>query len=144
MEDALRVELAPLDDLVGISSLAEGADQIFAGLVLARGGRLNVVLPAADYRENFAASDAEHFDDLLAQAASVVELPFGRSTEEAFFAAGQAIVDRCELLLAVWDGQQARGLGGTGDVVAYAQAQGVNCRVIWPVGATRRSAPENP
>ena len=37
--------------VTGVSCLARGADQVFAGVVLDRGHRLEVVLPAADYRE---------------------------------------------------------------------------------------------
>jgi hypothetical protein len=37
----------------------------------------------------------------------------------------------------VWDGQPARGYGGTADVVAYAKRTGVPYSVIWPEGATR-------
>lgn len=33
------------------------------------------------------------------------------------------MVDRSELLIAVWDGLSATGLGGTGDVVSYAVRQ---------------------
>jgi hypothetical protein len=46
-------------------------------------------------------------------------------------------VDRSSVLVAVWDGQPARGLGGTADVVAYARQRGVPMEVIWPRGATR-------
>ncbi len=37
--------------LIGVSCLAQGADQVFARVVLELGGNLEVVLPAADYRE---------------------------------------------------------------------------------------------
>jgi hypothetical protein len=37
---------------------------------------------------------------------------------------GKVVVDRAEVLIAVWDGLPARGLGGTADVVAYAGSAG--------------------
>lgn len=40
-------------------------------------------------------------------------------------------------LIVVWDGQPARGYGGTADVVAYADRVGVPVRIVWPEGATR-------
>ncbi len=40
-------------------------------------------------------------------------------------------------LFAVWDGQPARGYGGTADVVTRARDRGRPVRVIWPDGATR-------
>ena len=46
----------------------------------------------------------------------------GRS-REAFQAAGQWIVDRADILLAVWDGQPARSMGGTTETVEYARAR---------------------
>jgi hypothetical protein len=38
----------PVPDLVGVTCLARGADQVFARAVLDLGGTLEVVLPAAD------------------------------------------------------------------------------------------------
>ncbi|MFJ8953478.1 hypothetical protein ACIRO1_25525 [Streptomyces sp. NPDC102381] len=52
-------------------------------------------------------------------------------------AAGKEVVDQSDVLLAVWDGKPAGGKGGTADVVAYAQRQGMDVRIIWPLGATR-------
>jgi hypothetical protein len=51
--------------------------------------------------------------------------------------AGKVVVDRSSVLVAVWDGQPSRGLGGTADVVRYARERGVPVEVIWPEGATR-------
>jgi hypothetical protein len=47
------------------------------------------------------------------------------------------VVDPSDVLVAVWDGEPARRLGGTADVVAYARERGVPAIVIWPEGATR-------
>ncbi|MFF4619567.1 hypothetical protein [Nonomuraea jabiensis] len=48
-----------------------------------------------------------------------------------------SILEDADLLFAVWDGQPARGYGGTADVVAEARRRGVPVRVIWPEGARR-------
>jgi argininosuccinate synthase len=51
--------------LVGVSCLARGADQVFARVVLEIGADLEVVLPAADYRERKVEPDnREDFDTL--------------------------------------------------------------------------------
>lgn len=107
--------------LIGISSLAAGADQIFADLVLRRGGTLEVVIPFAGYAEKFLRrSDLREYERLL-RAASVVEtLRRSGSEAEAYMEAGRRVVNYSDLLLAVWDGRPAGGLGGTADVVAYA------------------------
>jgi hypothetical protein len=36
------------------------------------------------------------------------------------------------MLVAIWDGKPARGLGGTGDVVRYAQEKGTAVSIVWP------------
>ena len=67
----------------------------------------------------------------------VEALEHTESTEQAHMDAGKVVVDRSSVLLAVWDGQPSRGLGGTADVVAYARQRGVPVTVIWPEGASR-------
>jgi hypothetical protein len=46
------------------------------------------------------------------------------SRDDAYLDCGMATVDGSDVLLAVWDGEPARGKGGTGDVVAYARSLG--------------------
>lgn len=124
--------------LVGVSSLADGADQLFAEAVLALGGTLEVVLPWHGYREEgLAPGDREAYDRLIARARHVRCMAFREPTSEAHMATGRALVDAADVLVAVWDGRPARGVGGTGDVVAYAKRRGVPVEVIWPPGASR-------
>lgn len=64
VDKALRVALAPYasdQPLVGVTCLAEGADQIFARAVLDLGGRLEVILPAPDYREQKVKPEPSNF-----------------------------------------------------------------------------------
>jgi hypothetical protein len=58
----------------------------------------------------------------LSKASSVVTLGFAESSEKAFYEAGKEVVERSEMLIAVWDGLAARGLGGTADIVYFAQS----------------------
>jgi hypothetical protein len=109
----------------GVTSLAIGTDQLFAEVLLDRRIPYDSILPSAGYEETFHGAPARNrFHDLLSRAAQVDRLAYDAPTEASFFAAGQAIVSRCSLLLAVWDGKPARGLGGTGDVVEYAKSRG--------------------
>jgi len=55
-------------------------------------------------------------------------------------AASQAMLDQADKLYAVWDGNPARGYGGTADVVAEAESRSIPVTVIWPEGATRDQA----
>jgi hypothetical protein len=63
-----------------VTCLARGADQIFADIVLELGGAIEVVLPAADYRQRKVKSDnVSEFDRLIARAARVHTMPFPES-----------------------------------------------------------------
>lgn len=127
-------------DVIGYSSLAAGTDQLFAEMVLERDGQLTAVLPSERYETSFTDPAAlRRFEVLLCRAHEAVRLPFPEPSEAAYWRAGQTIVDRCDLLLAIWDGEPARGLGGTADVVRYARGQGRTSKVIWPDGCSRLS-----
>jgi hypothetical protein len=120
--DAIRAALSPIEaPWVGISSLAVGADQLFASLALELGGELRVVLPFPTYAETFApGKDLDGYRDLLARARAIEVLPATASREQSYLAAGQRVVDLSDWMIAVWNGKQAAGLGGTGDIVRYA------------------------
>lgn len=121
-----------------LSSLAVGADQLFADLALAHGAQLTVVIPSGDYEECFAdGAELARYRALKARAVREVRLDYPHSTDEAYYAAGAYIADHCDRLIAVWDGRPARGLGGTGDIVTYARGLGRPVTVIWRDGVER-------
>jgi hypothetical protein len=120
-----------------LSSLAVGADQLFAELALASGAVLTAVSPGADYESTFSAEELPGFHRLLHRARTHVRLDFPVVDEEAYYAAGAYIAERSDLLLAVWDGCPARGRGGTGDIVGYARSLGKAVVVIWQPGVAR-------
>ncbi len=112
-----------------VSGLAEGADRHVARLALESGYALHALLPFArdTYARDFPASRAQ-FDELLAQAERVTELPGQPGfAAQAYRRAGHALLDEADVLLAVWDGQPAQGAGGTAEVVNEA------CRRHMPV-----------
>ncbi len=137
--DALRATLADTErPLVGISCLARGADQLFAAVVLELGGILEVILPAADYRENkVKPANREQFENLIGKANKVHVMPFGTSNREAYEAANENLLGAAELLVAVWDGAPPDGKGGTGDTVRIARERNMPVTVVWPSGARR-------
>jgi hypothetical protein len=140
IEERIRGILLPhrARGLAGIGSLAAGADQLFARCVLDLGGSLEVVLPCEGYETTFA-STAERrcYEAILTAATTVGRLPYPEPSEEAFMAAGTVVADRCELLIAVWDGLPAEGLGGSADVVRYARGIGREVTIVWPEGVRR-------
>ena len=131
--------------LTAVSSLAEGADRIVARRILARaGGSLHAVLPLEpdDYRTDFAGSHAQdEFDVLLSQAVTVSLSPRQETREAAYEHAGRAVLDSCDVLLALWDGQPARGRGGTAQLVAEATALGKHVEIIPVERATDAPVP---
>jgi hypothetical protein len=125
------------DDLVGVTCLARGADQVFARVVLDLGGALEVVLPAEDYRERKVKPDnAADFDSLIA-AASVHTMPFAESNRDAYMAASEHVLSIVDKMVAVWDGGPSGGHGGTADVVDAARNRGLDVTVVWPERAAR-------
>lgn len=138
VDKALRAAIAGLGEgLTGLSCLADGADQIFARAVLDAGGTLEAVIAADEYRCGLPEDALAGYDSLIASAAAVHRLPFVEPTPESHMAAGRLMIDSADALYAVWDGQPARGYGGTADVVAYAREHDVPVHIIWPVGANR-------
>jgi hypothetical protein len=125
-------------ELRAVSALAAGADQLFAEYALNAGGRLEAIEPCAGYARYFATKSArDRYEELLDAADAVITLPYPEPSKEAFLAAGLVLVERCEYLFALWDGEAARGLGGTADVVAYARTRGRAVKVLWPDGLAR-------
>jgi hypothetical protein len=130
--------------LVVVSSLAEGADRLVAReLLIEQTSRLEVILPVARtaYVEDFQdAESRKEFRSLLARASLVRQAP-GRSTrQEAYEWAGRRVVDRCDALIAVWDGQPARGRGGTQQIVEYARNGEVPLAWVHATGDPRVTA----
>ena len=115
-----------------LSCLAEGADRLVAILGLDYlGAELVATLPMAaeDYRRDFPSDESrQQFDELLAAAGKVIvvanEAPppggyRGAARTDRYARAGAYIVEHCDVLVALWDGQPARGVGGTGQLVDW-------------------------
>lgn len=131
-----------------LSPLAEGADRVVARAVLSNpDARLDVVLPLAleDYLEDFATEESrKEFGELLGRCRKPVPLRTRRIRDDrrdpgdqaelrrdAYKQVGQYVVDHCDVLVAVWDGQPPRGRGGTAEIVQYAQDQNRPIIRVW-------------
>jgi hypothetical protein len=119
--------------LAVVSPLAEGADRLVARIVLADPETLLEValpLPLHDYQTDFTTEESKReFQNLLARAVRVVELPECETRPEAYEQAGQYVVERCDVLIALWDGQPSRGRGGTAEIVEWARERQVP--LVW-------------
>jgi len=103
---------------------------------------LEAIIPFPEYETRFRrGAMRERYRALLAKAIRTTVLERVGTDEECYYSAGRYVVDSCELLLAVWDGQEAKGLGGTGDIVRYAHATGRGIVHIDPVSLSVTAEP---
>ncbi|MEV8475360.1 hypothetical protein [Streptomyces sp. NPDC051173] len=73
---------APVD-LVGASCIADGPDAWFAQAVLDHGGRVEVIVPAEEYRAGLPEWHHETYDELLRRASEVHHTGFTESNSQA-------------------------------------------------------------
>ncbi len=112
-----------------LSGLAEGSDQHVAGIASRCGFSLHAVLPFhrdAYARDFQGPTSSTAFEALLASSQRVFEMPGDRAEpERAYEMAGIGILAHADVLLAVWDGNDSRGPGGTAEVVRMALKRGL-------------------
>jgi hypothetical protein len=120
---------------IAVSSAALGSDVLFARRVLERKIAWQALLPfpQAEFRKDFSAEDWAEVEALLARAESVTVRGGEGEREEAYLDCGIETVNACDVLVALWDGEPARGRGGTAEVVTYARELGRPLIVIDPV-----------
>jgi hypothetical protein len=132
-------------ELAVVSQLAEGSDRVVVQQVFeyatAHGcdARLEVVLPLQQEQyvdvQNFSTESREEFDRWLAASTFRLEPPrLGVATHEdranAYAAAGDKLIARCDVLIALWDGKPAAGRrGGTAHTLLNAAARRKPC--VW-------------
>ncbi len=121
-----------------VGSLAEGADMMATDAALARGWQVDTVLPfnAEEYSCDFDEVAAIGLRSRIKASANVLELP-GRRDEiggeaAAYERAGRVVLTQSDLLLAVWDGEPARGRGGAAQIVAEAVAHAIPVLLLNP------------
>lgn len=130
-EAVTKVLVRLASPLEGWSSLAIGADQLFARAVLDLGGSIVTVVPGDWYESCFKGDGLERYRALLATGRRI-DLN-GLEGEDAFLAAGLEVADSTNALLAIWDGKRAKGRGGTADVVDYAREHGKTVMHVNPI-----------
>jgi hypothetical protein len=123
LHDFLREYKASTAAIVyGVCSAAAGGDLLFAESCLELDISLRVLLPMAadEFRKDFDAETWARVVHVLARAMSVEVTGERGERSELYYECGIRTVQQCRLLVALWDGQQARGVGGTAEIVEFA------------------------
>lgn len=123
--------------VTGVSAIAYGADTIFAQEIERHNCELLIILPFSEeeYRKDFEDEKKKRDFDVLRKGHAVTVNRLSTPTTDhernlAYRDTGERLVNECDVLFAVWDGQPAHGVGGTGDIVAYAKAKGKEVHLI--------------
>jgi hypothetical protein len=122
---------------LALSSVAAGSDMLFArtALSLGLGWEAILPLPPAEFRRDFDDGAWREVETLLGEAEQVRVIGNRPEREDAYLDGGMEAVNHCDVLMAVWDGEPARGRGGTAEIVAYAREMGrpviiINARTL--------------
>lgn len=123
-----------------LSPLAEGSDRLVAEEALKAGYKLYAPLPFAksEYEKDFP-DTLDDFRALLTKS-EMLELDGARAVaNESYQEVGHFVVRNCDLLIAIWDGEREKGLGGTAEIVRFAVGAGVP---VWWIDAGGRNPPK--
>ncbi len=128
------------------TALAEGADRLVAKEVLDfnESSTIEAILPLNknEYKKTFFNPEDNQFEELLSRARKAIYLRkydlelypeiiqktnkdtldkvINETRHKAYKAAGEYIVDHSDVLIAIWDGNDVKGKGGTKDIIDYA------------------------
>ncbi len=119
--------------LIGISSAAAGADLIFLKTCVDLRLPTIVILPFPE--ERFSDDFEEHEEWALAEkligvALAKYVLPGENSSPQAYQIVSRELLGLADAFLFTWDGEAARGGGGTGETVGEAADTGLPSRII--------------
>jgi hypothetical protein len=128
------------DEWIALSSVAEGSDQLFVREALTRGLAWHAILPLprTEFAKDFEPAAWRTVESLLQRAEQVQISNDSGAREDAYLDSGLETVNGSDLLIAIWDGEAARGKGGTAEVVEYARALGRPILIIDAVSGERR------
>lgn len=118
---------------IGRTNAAAGADLVFLEACRELGIPYSVVLPFPEdrFREDFDdPAEWERAKELMAGAGSVEVVPGNEVAPEAYHLAARETIDTSDAMLFVWDGQPARGVGGTAESVVETRERRMPLRVI--------------
>lgn len=103
-----------------LTGMALGWDQVVAEACLNLSIPFLAYIPCDNQDAPWMQADKIRYQHLLGLAAEVVNVSPGHYTAWKMFKRNEALVDNCDMLLTLWDGDYS---GGTGRCVMYAERQ---------------------
>jgi hypothetical protein len=109
----------PTMPMLVLSGLAAGADILAAEEALDRGIAVLgcLPMPQAEYEKDFSPAELLRFRAVLPRCWNVIVVGSSQKREHTYVDVADFIAYYCHVLVAFWDGLQARGPGGTAEVV---------------------------
>ncbi|MGH8249388.1 MAG: hypothetical protein ACREVI_01625 [Steroidobacteraceae bacterium] len=128
--ESLRGEIP--GEWIALSSIAEGSDQLFVQQARAIGMSWHAILPLprAEFARDFSPTVWPAVEQTLASADHLRIISENGDRGDSYLDCGIETVNGADVLLAVWDGDSARGKGGTAEVVQYAKSTGKPVLII--------------
>ena len=115
----------------GLSSLAAGGDLLFAETCFELGIPLRVLLPMppAQFREDFEAATWKRAENALERAVSFEITGGVLDRPHCYYECGLETILQSGLLVVLWNGLPAQGIGGTGEIAQCCKNLGTP--VVW-------------
>lgn len=111
------------------SPLAEGADREVAKFFIENNSSTKLIVPLPFdqnlYIDTFTNEQSKiEFQGILSNATSTYIIPnilHKKSKNYLYKLVGENVVDQSNIIVAIWNGKESNGLGGTAEIVQYAQ-----------------------
>jgi conflict system pore-forming effector with SLATT domain len=119
---------------IALSSIARGGDQLFVNAARRMGLSWHAILPLArvEFASDFTPEEWTDVEKSLDTADHVHVVDENGDRKDSYLDCGIETVNGSDVLLAVWDGDPARGKGGTAEVVEYARSIGKPIVILDP------------
>jgi SMODS and SLOG-associating 2TM effector domain 1 len=117
---------------IALSSIAHGGDQLFVRHARRMGLSWHAILPMsrAEFASDFTPEEWSIVEKTLGSADHVHVIDENGDRKDGYLDCGIETVNGSDVLLALWDGDPARGKGGTADVVQYATSIGKPVMIV--------------
>jgi uncharacterized phage-like protein YoqJ len=127
LEDLAAAAIASYQPAVVISGCAMGWDCALAAASAKLGIPWIAAVPFEGQENRWPSPSQQAYTELLATAAAIVVVPPGGYSGRAMQVRNEWMVDRCKVLLALWDGST----GGTGNCIDYANKTNRRIANLW-------------